>query len=191
MKSSYRKPVYIFGKPGLEENELAALIHSWSARRRQPLAQIDCAQLRAGRADKPLGIAPTHLVPKPEIRNEKGLDCISCRTPIYIFGEPGLEKDELAALIHFGSARRRQPMARIDCSHLNIGRADDLLGSAGKQGLLAQLDGGTLLLNNVHQVLPFHMRSRQAEVPHKGYSVFSICFRLSQEGDQCLDARLA
>jgi len=82
-------------------------------------------------------------------------------------------------------------MARIDCSQLNVGRADDLLGSAGKQGLLAQLDGGTLLLNNVHQVLPYHMHSRQAEVPHKGVSVFSICFQSSQEGHQCWDGRLA
>lgn len=73
---------------------------------------------------------------------------------MYIFGEPGLEKDELAALIHFGSARRRQPMAHIDCTQLNAGRADELLGNMGRQGLLAQLDGGTLLLNNVHQVWP-------------------------------------
>ncbi|CAL5226760.1 g9613 [Coccomyxa viridis] len=74
------------------------------------------------------------------------------RKPVYIFGEPGLEKDELATLIHFGSARRRQPMAQIDCAQLNVGRADELLGNTSKQGLLAQLDGGTLLLNNVHQV---------------------------------------
>ena len=74
------------------------------------------------------------------------------RKPVYIFGEPGLEKDEIAALIHFGSARRRQPMAHIDCAQLNVGRADDLLGTKGSLGLLRQLNGGTLLLNNVHQV---------------------------------------
>ena len=71
---------------------------------------------------------------------------------MYIFGEPGLEKNELAALIHFGSARRRQPMAQIDCAQLNAGRADELLGNTSEEGLLAQLTGGTLLLNNVHQV---------------------------------------
>ena len=75
---------------------------------------------------------------------------------MYIFGEPGLEKDELAALIHFGSARRRQPMAHIDCAQLNPGRADELLGGPSKQGLLARLAGGTLLLNNAHQVPPLH-----------------------------------
>ena len=74
------------------------------------------------------------------------------RKPVYIFGEPGLEKDEIAALIHFGSARRRQPMAQVDCAQLNVGRADDLLGTQSSPGLLRQLNGGTLLLNNVHQV---------------------------------------
>ena len=75
-----------------------------------------------------------------------------CREPVYIFGEPGLEKDEIAALIHFGSARGRQPMAHIDCAQLNVGRADDLLGTSSSAGMLGQLKGGTLLLNNVHRV---------------------------------------
>ena len=72
---------------------------------------------------------------------------------MYLFGEPGLEKDELAALIHFGSARRRGPMARVDCAELNPGRAEELLASTGEHSWLAKLDGGSLLLNNVHQVL--------------------------------------
>ena len=71
---------------------------------------------------------------------------------MYLFGEPGLEKDELAALIHFGSARRNSPMARVDCAQLNPSRAAELLGSMGQQSWLAKLDGGSLLLNNVHQV---------------------------------------
>ena len=71
---------------------------------------------------------------------------------MYLFGEPGLEKDELAALIHFGSAWRSSPMARIDCAQLNPSRAAELLGSTGQQSWLAKLDGGSVLLNNVHQV---------------------------------------
>lgn len=98
-----------------------------------------------------------------------------CRKPVYIFGEPGLEKDELAALIHFGSARRRQPMAQIDCAQLNAGRADELLGNTSKQGLLAQLDGGTLLLNNVHQVCPCSP-SMPCRVPPP-----TICSRAAQD----------
>ena len=82
---------------------------------------------------------------------------ILCREPVYIFGEPGLEKDELAALIHFGSARRRHPMAHIDCAQLNVGRADNLLGTEASPGMLGQLNGGTLLLNNVSQVRTYSL----------------------------------
>ena len=71
---------------------------------------------------------------------------------MYLFGEPGLEKDELAALIHFGSTRRNSPMARVDCAQLNPSRAAELLGSMRPQSWLAKLEGGSLLLNNVHQV---------------------------------------
>ena len=44
-------------------------------------------------------------------------------------------------------------MARIDCAQLNPSRAEELLGNTGEQSWLAKLDGGSLLLNNVHQVL--------------------------------------
>jgi transcriptional regulator with AAA-type ATPase domain len=36
------------------------------------------------------------------------------RRPVLISGEPGLEKDNLAALIHYGSAQRQQLMLRLD-----------------------------------------------------------------------------
>ncbi|MEY3543987.1 MAG: hypothetical protein RLZZ247_144, partial [Cyanobacteriota bacterium] len=36
------------------------------------------------------------------------------RRPVLISGEPGLEKDNLAALIHYGSAQRQQWMLRLD-----------------------------------------------------------------------------
>ena len=85
------------------------------------------------------------------MKGQKGCPAL-CRKPVYIFGEPGLEKDELAALIHFGSGRRRQPMAHVDCAQLNVGRSDELLGTEGSPGIVRQLKGGTLLLNNVHQV---------------------------------------
>ena len=35
------------------------------------------------------------------------------RQPVMVFGEPGLEKDNIAALIHFGSPRRRFPMFQV------------------------------------------------------------------------------
>lgn len=71
-----------------------------------------------------------------------------------IFGEPGLEKDEAAALIHFGSAGRREPMVRLDCDRLGDGLPGELCGRGSRQGILGWIGGGTVLLNNVHQVCP-------------------------------------
>ena len=33
---------------------------------------------------------------------------------VFILGEPGLEKDNIAALIHFGSPHRKELMLRLD-----------------------------------------------------------------------------
>lgn len=72
------------------------------------------------------------------------------RESVLIFGEPGLEKDNLAALIHFGSAYRRQPIIKVDCAKLQISGAELFGRSGGKPGLIASLQEGTLVLNNIH-----------------------------------------
>ena len=72
------------------------------------------------------------------------------RSPILIFGEPGLNKDNLTALIHFGSANKREPMIKLNCETL---RAVDLFGRGeSKPGLLEWLQKGTLLLNNIQDL---------------------------------------
>lgn len=38
------------------------------------------------------------------------------RKPCLVFGEPGLEKDNIAALLHFGSADRTKPMIQVNCT---------------------------------------------------------------------------
>ncbi len=38
--------------------------------------------------------------------------------PLLILGEPGLEKDNLAALVHYGSERRRRLLVRLDAGDL-------------------------------------------------------------------------
>ncbi|MFM2312465.1 MAG: hypothetical protein RLZZ04_1741 [Cyanobacteriota bacterium] len=73
---------------------------------------------------------------------------------VLIFGEPGLEKDNLATLIHFGSRNRRQPIIKIDCSKLQTSGAELFGRSGGKPGLIATLQEGTLVLNNVHLLPP-------------------------------------
>ncbi|MFQ6538838.1 MULTISPECIES: 4Fe-4S binding protein [Aphanothece] len=74
--------------------------------------------------------------------------------PVLISGEPGLEKDNIAALIHFGSPARRQLMVRVDGATL---RADGgtLFGSASSDGegsLLDCLQEGALLIDKLDQV---------------------------------------
>lgn len=72
------------------------------------------------------------------------------RESVLLFGEPGLEKDNLAALIHFGSAYRRQVIIQLDCAKLQTSGAELFGRSGGKPGLIASLEEGTLILNNIH-----------------------------------------
>ena len=72
------------------------------------------------------------------------------RSPILIFGEPGLNKDNLAALIHFGSSNKREPLIKLNCETL---RAVDLFGRGeSKPGLLEWIQNGTVLLNNIQDL---------------------------------------
>jgi len=75
------------------------------------------------------------------------------RGPVFIFGEPGLNKDNVAALVHFGSADHARPMVCVDCGRLS-GDGADLFGRGARPGLLSALRDGTLLLNNVHLAPP-------------------------------------
>ncbi len=74
------------------------------------------------------------------------------REPVIIFGEPGLEKDNSAALIHFSSPFRRQPLIKINCSQLQVSGADLFGRSGGKLSLLEALGEGTLVLNNIQEL---------------------------------------
>jgi transcriptional regulator with AAA-type ATPase domain/NAD-dependent dihydropyrimidine dehydrogenase PreA subunit len=74
------------------------------------------------------------------------------RLPVLVSGEPGLEKDNVAALIHFGSSGRREPLIQVNCATLQ-GSGAELFGrDAGKPGLLAAVGQGTILLNNIQDI---------------------------------------
>ncbi len=74
---------------------------------------------------------------------------------VLITGEPGLEKDNLAALIHFGSPARRRPLVRIDCALLRPDGAELFAAAAGGDPpLLECLEGGGLLLDQVDRADP-------------------------------------
>ncbi|MBE9032733.1 cyclic nucleotide-binding domain-containing protein, partial [filamentous cyanobacterium LEGE 11480] len=75
------------------------------------------------------------------------------RESVLIFGEPGLEKDNVAGLIHFGSPWRKLPFVKVDCNLLQANGADLFGRVGGKAGLLEWVGEGTLLLNNF-ELLP-------------------------------------
>lgn len=74
------------------------------------------------------------------------------RKSVLIFGEPGTEKDNLAALIHFGSDDRREPVIQVDCSKLQTSGADLFGRAGGKSGLIEALGKGTLIFNNIQEL---------------------------------------
>ncbi|MEB3282639.1 MAG: sigma 54-interacting transcriptional regulator [Lyngbya sp.] len=76
------------------------------------------------------------------------------RQSVFIFGEPGLEKDNIAALIHFGSSERRKPLIQLDCSTLQTSGSELFGRVGGKPGLIEALGEGTLIFNNVHDLRP-------------------------------------
>jgi transcriptional regulator with AAA-type ATPase domain/NAD-dependent dihydropyrimidine dehydrogenase PreA subunit len=74
------------------------------------------------------------------------------RQSVLIFGEPGLEKDNIAALIHFGSASRRQRMIQLKSSALQPSGADLFGRASGKPGLIEWLGAGTLVLDDIQEL---------------------------------------
>ncbi|AUT01608.1 AAA family ATPase [Nostoc sp. CENA543] len=76
------------------------------------------------------------------------------RESVEIFGEPGLEKDNIAALIHFGSPKRREPIIKVNCGILQTSGADLFGRAGGKPGLLEWLGEGSLILNNLQELPP-------------------------------------
>jgi len=98
---------------------------------------------------------------RQEIRKAAGMGAtaIDDRRPVLIFGEPGLNKDNAAALIHFGSRDRKQPLIKLNCETLQPNGADLFGRAGGKAGLLDWLGNGTLLLNNV-QDFPKELKPR-------------------------------
>jgi transcriptional regulator with AAA-type ATPase domain/NAD-dependent dihydropyrimidine dehydrogenase PreA subunit len=79
-------------------------------------------------------------------------DASQDRDPVLLFGEPGLEKDNLAALIHYGSEVRRDPIIQIDCSKVQASGADLFGRAGGKPGLVEALGRGTLVFNNIQEL---------------------------------------
>ena len=89
------------------------------------------------------------------------------RRPVLISGEPGLEKDNLAALIHFGSPDRQQLMLRFDGALLRSDGAELVGVEAGECPLLELLGNGSLLIDKLDQV-PQPLQSQLLELARTG-----------------------
>jgi transcriptional regulator with AAA-type ATPase domain/NAD-dependent dihydropyrimidine dehydrogenase PreA subunit len=100
------------------------------------------------------------------------------REPVLIFGEPGLGKDNSAALIHFGSSDRHQPIIKINCDTIQVSGAELFGRQGGKPGLLEWLGKGTLMLNNV-QDLPQGLEEKLIRLLQTGEFL-----PVSREGEQ-------
>lgn len=81
---------------------------------------------------------------------------------LMILGESGLDKDNIAALIHFGSSDRRSPIIQVNCNNLQTSGAELFGRWGGKPGLLEALGRGTLILNNIEDLPP----SLQPKIKH-------------------------
>ncbi len=91
----------------------------------------------------------------------------SDRRSVLIFGEPGLEKDNTAALIHFSSSNRREPIIKINCGIVQVSGAELFGRVGGKPGLLEWLGEGTVILNNI-QELPAELMPRVIQLLETG-----------------------
>ncbi|WP_017306287.1 sigma 54-interacting transcriptional regulator [Spirulina subsalsa] len=78
---------------------------------------------------------------------------------ILIFGEPGLEKDNIASLIHYSSPQRREPMIQLTSGLLQASGSELFGRSNGNPGLLAWVGQGTVVLNNI-QDLPAELQPK-------------------------------
>ncbi|MEB3303113.1 MAG: 4Fe-4S binding protein, partial [Cyanobacteriota bacterium] len=76
------------------------------------------------------------------------------RRPVLISGEPGLEKDNIAALIHFSSPARRQLMVRLNCALLRPDGTELFGADRDHPPLLENLGDGALLLDQIDKTNP-------------------------------------
>lgn len=74
--------------------------------------------------------------------------------PVLISGEPGLEKDNIAALIHFGSVARHQLLVQVNCALLRPDGAELFAAGADGLTLIDCLGAGGLLLDQIDKADP-------------------------------------
>ncbi len=87
--------------------------------------------------------------------------------PVLISGEPGLEKDNIAALIHFGSAARKQLVVQLNAALLRPDGAELFAAGADGLTLIDCLGSGGLLLDQIDKADP-QLRPALLELARSG-----------------------
>jgi DNA-binding NtrC family response regulator len=96
------------------------------------------------------------------IRQVDQIASSASRGPVYLRGEPGIGKTELAKELHMRSPRRSGPFVHVDCSRLTTSIVEgELLGylkgaftgaDRNHDGFFVQADGGTLFLDEIDKI---------------------------------------
>eukprot|EP00883_Tetradesmus_obliquus_P009178 jgi/Sobl393_1/19957/SZX72903.1 len=76
------------------------------------------------------------------------------RKPVLVFGEPGLCKDNVATLLHFGGPDKFRVMVQLDVTQMDPFMTE-LFGRGSREGLLHWIRDGTLAIYNVHKAAPY------------------------------------
>lgn len=87
--------------------------------------------------------------------------------PVLISGEPGLEKDNITALIHFGSVARNQLLVQVNCALLRPDGAELFAAGADGLTLIDCLGAGGLLLDQIDKADP-QLRPALLELARSG-----------------------
>jgi DNA-binding NtrC family response regulator len=125
----------------------------------QLVAPAEAACAAAGFAEEPGGTA---LAGKSRalVRVREAVQrAARSNLPVLVEGPPGVGKDLVARTIHVRSRRSGGPFVPVRCAHLAPERALlDLVGDARRPGappgLIAQAEGGTLLLDDIGALAP-------------------------------------
>ncbi|WP_414662375.1 sigma-54-dependent transcriptional regulator [Horticoccus sp. 23ND18S-11] len=129
----------------------------------EPLAAItpETLALLSARRDRwddaelqgPAASVPRHYFVRRSL--EQAVQLSRHATPLLIVGEPGTQKQHLAALVHQAGARASGPMVVVNCATLPEPLFESaLFGDDGDEqaGKLRQADGGTLVLIKIQHV---------------------------------------
>ena len=148
------KPV----EPDILRDVLARVLAARSVRAERDRLRDELARLRAGPV---IGRSPAIRRVLEHVARIAGTP----RTTALVTGESGVGKELVARAIHEGSARAEGPFVAVNCAAFSEGLLEaELFGyepgaftggdPAGRDGLIAAADGGTLLLDEIGELAP-------------------------------------